>query len=128
MGRSSEQLLRRQSSRASHASCLTSTLARCRPCVRGFAEQAAISKGKKTSRSHRAPSSRMQANWDACNTVSRGSQRRGRLTREFEPSQPRRLAIKIFFETYYLKSAAEHFRMEQSLQRALGLAIGGSED
>ena len=47
--------------------------------------------------------------------------------REFEPSQPRRLAIKIFFESDYLKSAAEHFRMEQGLQRALGFAIGGSE-
>jgi hypothetical protein len=47
--------------------------------------------------------------------------------REFEPGQPRRLAIKIFFESDYLKSASEHFRMEQGLQRALGLAIGSSE-
>ena len=47
--------------------------------------------------------------------------------REFEASQSRRLAIKILFESDYLKSAAEHFRMEQSLQSALGLAIGGSE-
>ena len=90
--------------------------------------------------------------------------------REFEPSQPRRLAINplcarraadsvnrlgrpapsiaffsgtmrfwlkelpafggfgdIFFESEQLKSASEHFRMEQGLQRALGLAIGGSE-
>ena len=47
--------------------------------------------------------------------------------REFEPGQGRRFAIKIFFESDYLKSAAEHFRMEQGLQRALGLAIGGSE-
>ncbi len=69
----------------------------------------------------------MQANWDACNTVSRGSQRRAWLMREFEAGQSRRLGIKIFFESNYLKSAAEHFRMEQGLQRALGLAIGGSE-
>ena len=50
-----------------------------------------------------------------------------RCTCEFEAGQSRRLAIKIFFESDYLKSASEHFRMEQGLQRALGLAIGGSE-
>jgi hypothetical protein len=47
--------------------------------------------------------------------------------REFEPSQPGGLAIKIFFESDYLKSAAEHFRVKQGLQCALGLAIDGSE-
>jgi hypothetical protein len=33
----------------------------------------------------------------------------------------------IFFESDYLKSASEHFRMEQGLQRAVRLLIGGSE-
>ena len=47
--------------------------------------------------------------------------------REFEPSQPRCLAIEIFFESDYLKSAAEHFRMEQGLQRAPGFPIGAGE-
>ena len=32
--------------------------------------------------------------------------------REFEPSQPRRLGIR-FFQSDYLKGAAEHFRMSR---------------
>ena len=58
--------------------------------------------------------SRTKAGWDARNVVSK-PRCGGRLMREFEPSQPRRLAIKVFFESDYLKSAAEHFRMEQGL-------------
>lgn len=69
----------------------------------------------------------MQADWDARNVVSKALGTEAGLMRESEPSQPRRLAIKIFFESDYLKNAAEHFRMEQRLQSAPGFAIGGSE-
>jgi len=37
------------------------------------------------------------------------------LMREFEASQPRRPAIKIFFESDYLKRPAEHFGMQKGL-------------
>jgi hypothetical protein len=49
------------------------------------------------------------------------SQRGVRLAREFETRQRRRAGINILGEREYLKSAPEHFGMQQRLQRAFGL-------
>ena len=46
--------------------------------------------------------------------------------RELETSQPRRACVDIFGEGEHLKSAAEHFRMQQCLQCALGLTIASA--
>ena len=47
-----------------------------------------------------------------------------RFAREFETCQLRRTRIDILGERESLKSSTEHFRMEQCLERAFGLAIG----
>ena len=60
----------------------------------------------------------MQADWDACNDLSSNSQQIARFTCEFEACQSSRAGIDIFFEREHLKSATEHFRMEQGLQLA----------
>jgi hypothetical protein len=43
-----------------------------------------------------------------------------RLAREFEACQGRRRRVDIFRKCQHLKSPAEHFRVEQRLQRAFG--------
>ena len=43
-----------------------------------------------------------------------------RLTREFEPGWPGRGRIDIFGKGEHLKGAAEHFGMQQRLERAFG--------
>jgi hypothetical protein len=52
------------------------------------------------------------------------SERRARLTCEFETRQRQRAGIDIPGEPEHLKSASKHFGMQQRLQRAFGLAIG----
>jgi hypothetical protein len=52
------------------------------------------------------------------------TQRGARLAREFETRQRRRAGINILGEREHLKSAPEHFRMEQCLEGAFGLAVG----
>ena len=58
-------------------------------------------------------------------TVSRrnsGALAKRRFGREFETRQWVRFAADIFCKRQHLKSAAQHFRMKQRLQFALGLA------
>jgi len=64
----------------------------------------------------------MQANWEASNVLSNDFQKIAPFTCEFEACQRRRIGIQIFCERQHLKSTAQHFRMEQRLQFALGLA------
>ena len=47
-----------------------------------------------------------------------GFSARTQFTREFEACQARCARTDIFFQREHLKSAAEHFRMEQGLQLA----------
>ena len=47
-----------------------------------------------------------------------------RLTREFEPGRWGLSRIDIFGKSEHLKGAAEHLRMQQSLELAFGLAVG----
>ena len=47
---------------------------------------------------------------------------RAQPRREFEARQRRRVWINIFCQAKHLESTAQHFRMKQRLQFALGLA------
>jgi len=53
-------------------------------------------------------------------------ERTARFTRKFETRQRRR-GIDIFCEREYLKRAAEHFRVQQCLERAFGFTIDISD-
>ena len=48
------------------------------------------------------------------------SERRTRITREFETRQRRRCGIAFLGQREHLKGAPEHFWMQQRLQRAFG--------
>ena len=62
----------------------------------------------------------MQAGWDAFNGLSDDSYI-ARFPCEFEACQWRRPGIYFFFKREDLKSATEHFRMQQGLQFAFCL-------
>ena len=49
-----------------------------------------------------------------------------RLTREFEPGSGGAVRIDIFGKREHLKSAAEHFGMQQCLEGAFGFGIGSA--